>query len=218
MPGARVSGLSRSSTFSRTPSNEHSRTIGDSTTSRSQSKPYDAHHRSTSSSSRPPLKTLDDAKVAPQAQSRSEKPRDLPQGFKPLSKQQLLEKRRRAELERQQSESGTSKLKSPAEEYKEKEEKVPGMFRLSQQQLHVRNLVVQEGKSVFFTGSAGESSCLANSAWSASEVIGADCLYLPMMTGRNGKVSSTARHYQASQTEVRERRSGCHCLHRYSSL
>lgn len=45
---------------------------------------------------------------------------------------------------------------NPADEYKEKEASVPGMFRLSAQQLRVRNMVVEEGKNVFFTGSAGE--------------------------------------------------------------
>ncbi|CAO1638299.1 unnamed protein product [Parajaminaea phylloscopi] len=82
--------------------------------------------------------------------------RQLPPGFQPLGRQQLIDKKRqRAEAERQQAESSSSKSRDPSAEYRKLEDTVPGMFRLSNQQLYVRNLVVQEGKSVFFTGSAG---------------------------------------------------------------
>lgn len=88
----------------------------------------------------------------------SSPPRKLPTGFQPQSRQQLLEKRQKSTWQRQQAESSSSNLRDPNKEYRAIEDSVPGMFRLSHQQLYVRNLVVQEGKSVFFTGSAGEDS------------------------------------------------------------
>lgn len=88
--------------------------------------------------------------------SEAAKTRQLPADFaapqfRPASKAELLAQRQRKEIERQQAESGSSKTVSK----EEKDVTVPSMFMLSQQQRYVHDLVCQQGKSVFFTGSAG---------------------------------------------------------------
>lgn len=84
--------------------------------------------------------------------------------FQPKTKEQLSNDRKRAGQgpsfltapvkAKRPSERASST--NPSDEYKEVEQTVPGMFRLSAEQLYVRDLVVEKGKNVFFTGSAGE--------------------------------------------------------------
>ncbi|PWN21770.1 hypothetical protein BCV69DRAFT_155217 [Microstroma glucosiphilum] len=164
LPGVRVSGLSRS--FTRTTSQDHEAGASLSSSVASSSKLKLPASSSTSSRSDrldvAPSRSRSNSSEPPAAAGVPQK-RQLPPGFQSKPKQQLVEERRRngqgpSFLSKQPPPPRPASVgpQNPADEYKEKEASVPGMFRLSAQQLRVRNMVVEEGKNVFFTGSAGE--------------------------------------------------------------
>lgn len=162
LPGVRVSGLSRS--FTRTTSQDHEAGVSHSSSVASSSKlKIPASSSSSSRSDRldvAPQRSRSNSIEPPAAAGVSQK-RQLPPGFQTKSKEQMADERRRNRqgpsfLSKQPQRPASVGPQNPADEYKEKEASVPGMFRLSAQQLRVRNMVVEEGKNVFFTGSAGE--------------------------------------------------------------
>ncbi|CAO1637552.1 unnamed protein product [Sympodiomycopsis kandeliae] len=158
--GARVSGLSRSS-LARTPSIE-------ALSGRPSSNPMDngratklhkikedtMHHGDGIESSSRPSPPQD-------TPSSSQTTRKIPPGFNFRSTQQLVDERKRSGKApswfTQAPDPSSSKAAIPEDEpdYRQQEESVPGMFRLSAQQMYVRDLVVEQRKNVFFTGSAG---------------------------------------------------------------
>lgn len=140
-PGARVSGLSRSS-FTRTPSRDAAPTPGSIRERIDEKREQEPYSSSASSSSAfnapPPAKRKLPADFNFKSGQDRKKPSFLTAPPKPAA-----------------NSSESSRPYKPEPDNKAHEESVPGMFRLSAQQMYVRDLVVEKGKNVFFTGSAG---------------------------------------------------------------